>query len=313
MEIVLSDLAIGLPFIKGQNLPVKNCWHFSTDGTVQDVLFRDEGDFIAAMNRIYLVGRKFNVVILAFCLMDNHVHFILYGDFDTCNRFMHEFIRLTSMSIAYRHRLSENLRDLPIHHQAILDDAYLKTAICYVIKNPPVAGLPWQGHDYPWSSGPLYFRSYNAWTSPGWTQRIGTLKGMSAQRREQVFHTREPLPDELKVMDGMILPSNYIPVDLVERIFRSHRSFLFFLSRSREEDVESRGGAISRLSLPDVELRQHKRNMIRELYGKASSRDLDTAQRLRLAKEMRRRFNSSVKQISRMVGLRAEELEAFLR
>lgn len=86
MRIILSDLAIGLPFVKGQNLPVRNCWHFSTDGTVQDVLFRDEEDFILAMNRIYLVVRKYPVVILAFCLMDNHIHFILYGDFDACNR-----------------------------------------------------------------------------------------------------------------------------------------------------------------------------------------------------------------------------------
>ena len=90
MKTDLSDLAIGLPFIKGQNLPVKNCWHFSTDGTVQDVLFRDEDDFIAAMNRIYLLARKYDILILAFCLMDNHIHFILYGECDEANKFMHE-------------------------------------------------------------------------------------------------------------------------------------------------------------------------------------------------------------------------------
>ena len=140
MKTVLTDLAIGLPFIKGQNLPVKNCWHFSTDGTVQDVLFRDEEDFVAAMNRIYLLAKKYDILILAFCLMDNHIHFILYGAFDEANRFMHEYVRQTSMSIARKYNLNKNLRNLEIHHQDITDDAYLKTAICYVIKNPPVAG-----------------------------------------------------------------------------------------------------------------------------------------------------------------------------
>ena len=313
MKNVFSDLAIGLPFVKGQNLPVRNCWHFSTDGTVQDVLFRDDVDFVQALNRIYLVVKKYHVIILAFCLMDNHVHFILYGDFDDCNRFMHEFIRQTAMAIARRHSINNCLQDLPIHHQCITDDAYLKTAICYVIKNPSAAGLPWQTQDYPWSSGPLYFRAFQSWTAPGWKDRARTLSGMSKQEKAKVFHTRESLPDLLAVIDNMILPSNYVPVELVEKIFRSHRSFHYFLSRTKEEDIESRGGAISRLSLPDVEMRQHKREIMMELFRKASSRDLDTTQRLRLAKELYRRYNCSIKQISRLVGLDQAGLENFLK
>ena len=273
MESILSDLAIGLPIIKGQNYPVRNCWHFSTDGTTQDVLFRDREDFVAAMNRIYTIALKYGIVILAFCLMDNHLHFILYGSFDACNRFIHEYVRQTSIAIARRHGLSNELRRLPIHHQAITDDAYLKTAICYVIKNPVAAGLPWQVQDYPWSSGPLYFRGEQSWALPGWLEKKSTLAGMSAQSR--AFH--------------------------------------YFLSRTKEEDVESRGGAISRLSLPDTELRQHKREILQELFGKSSSRELDTTQRLRLARELRRRYNSSPKQIARMVGLQLEEIESFLK
>lgn len=313
METIFTDLAIGLPFVKGQNLPVRNCWHFSTDGTVRDVLFRDEADYVLAMNRIYLVARKFNIIILAFCLMDNHVHFVLYGDLEACRRFMHEYVRNISMTVARRHGLSRDLRELPIHHQQITDDAYLKTAICYVIKNPVAAGLSWQVHDYPWSSGPLYFRSSRTWAAPAWDAKKTTLESLSAQKKEEVFHTREPLPDTLEVVGDLILPSNYIPTELVEQIFKSHKSYHFFLSRSKEEDIESRGGAISRLSLPDGEMRQHKREIMRELYGKESSRELDTTQRLRLAKEIRRRYNCSLKQISRLVGLSRENLEAFVK
>ena len=313
MENILSDLAIGLPFVKGQSLPVRNCRHFSTDGTAQDVLFRDRDDFVAGMNRIYTVARKYGIIVLAFCLMDNHLHFILHSGFDACNRFAHEYVRQTSMSIARRYGLSNELRCLPIHHQTITDDGYLKTAICYVIKNPVVAGLPFLPHDYPWSSGPLYFRGENTWARPGWIEHKKTLTGMSAQRREDEFHTKEPLPDSLEVWGNLILPTNYVPVDIVERLFRSYRSFNFFLCRTKEEDVESRGGAISRLSLPDAEMRQHKREIMQELFGRISSRELDTAQRLRLARELRRRFNSSPKQIARMVGLRGDQVEAFLK
>ncbi len=33
---IRSDLGLNFPFIKGQSIPVKNCWHFSTDGNAVD-------------------------------------------------------------------------------------------------------------------------------------------------------------------------------------------------------------------------------------------------------------------------------------
>ncbi len=83
------------------------------------------------------------------------------------------------------------------------------------------------------------------------------------------------------------------------------------MSSTREEDVESRGGAISRLSLPDAEMRQHKRDLLKELFGRESSRDLNTQERIRLGREIKRRYNCSPKQIARLVGLSYEEYHTF--
>ena len=52
---------------------------------------------------------------------------------------------------------------------------------------------------------------------------------------------------------------------------------------------------------------------MQELFGNPSSRELDTTRRLRLARELRRRYNCSVKQVARMVGLRADELGPLLQ
>ena len=83
-EQLVTDLGLNRPFVKGQTIPINNCWHFSTDGNAIDCLFYDDGDFIAGMNRIYITVRGYNVIILAFSLMDTHVHFVLYGEFDEC-------------------------------------------------------------------------------------------------------------------------------------------------------------------------------------------------------------------------------------
>ena len=307
MRINLADQGIGQPLYKGQNTPVRNCWHFSTDGAYAEVLFRDRDDYVDGMNRIYLIALRYGIVILAFCLMDNHVHFILYGRLDDCQKFMSEFVRQISSTIARRYGLSKELRTLPVHYQTIGDDLYLKTAICYVIKNPTVAGLPYMPYDYPWSSGPLYFRQEDM------SRHCGDISGMSSRDRVRVFHTKRALPDGLLVRDGLILPENYVAVREVEQLYRTHRSFNYFLGTSREDTVESRGGFISRLSLPDSEMRQHRRELSRELFGRESPRMLSTTQRLRLARELRRRFNSSPKQLARLVGLRLEEVEGMLK
>ena len=76
-----ADLSIDAPFVKGKNNLVKNCWHFYSDGNSISTLFYDEKDFIDGMNRIFVVYTRHPIVILAFCLMDTHVHFILYGNF----------------------------------------------------------------------------------------------------------------------------------------------------------------------------------------------------------------------------------------
>ena len=75
---IISDLGLNLAFVKGQDIRIRNCWHFSTDGNAVDMLFYDELDFIAGMNRIYVTVKGYRVIILAFSLMDTNIHFILY-------------------------------------------------------------------------------------------------------------------------------------------------------------------------------------------------------------------------------------------
>ena len=116
---IRTDLGLTQPFVKGQNIPVKDCWHFTTDGNDVDVIFRNDQDFRAGMNRIYVVLQDFDIVILAFCLMDTHVHFILYGDFDACNRFIHEYIRRTSMYISSQYRDWHKLGNVHVNYQII--------------------------------------------------------------------------------------------------------------------------------------------------------------------------------------------------
>lgn len=309
---IVSDLGLNAPFVKGETIKIKNCWHFSTDGNAVDQMFYDEADFIDGMNRIYVTSLDYQITILAFSLMDTHVHFILYGEFDECNRFMHEYVKRTSWHISNRYQERHKFDGVPINHQQVDTDFYLKTVICYTVKNAPVAGLRHNALDYPWSSGPLYFKTPGLWCSPRWTdtpQYDTCSSQMTLSWRRDAMRTRKQESAEVRMIDRLIFPGEYVAYGIVEQIFKTCRSFNFFLCRTKEEDVDARGGSISHLSIPMQEMRQHKNEICKELFGTNSIKGLSTQQRLHLARTMKARYNSSLKQIIRLSGLVYDEVK----
>lgn len=307
----LSDLGIGLSYEKGKVIPVRNCWHFCTDGNAVDAMFFDDYDFIDGMNGIFVVLQKYKVLVLAFVLMDTHFHFILYGDFDECNRFVHSYVARISRNISLRHGQTNKLDKIPISYQKIGDDRYLKTAICYVIKNPPVAGLRYMAWKYPWSSGSLYFNNGRHWTMVP-CSKASHLSDLSVRDRYSMLKSRQEFDSDPRVYDGLVLPEEYVEYEIVESLFRSAKSFNFFLCNSKEDDVEERMGSVSRLSIPISEMRQHRRDVCKELFGVATLNTLTTKQRIRIARTLRRRFDCSTKQVARVCGLLYEEVKDVL-
>ena len=309
---IISDLGLNAPFVKGQTISIKNCWHFSTDGKAVDVIFYDDTDFISGMNRIYVTLKSYRIIILAFSLMDNHLHFVLYGDFEQCNQFMHEYVWRTSRHIAVTHHDNHKMDGVPIDYQVVDTDAYLKTVICYTIKNAPAAGIPYNAWDYPWSSGPLYFRRAGLWSSPIWLEsemeKLSDLD-LGTHGLRNYLQTNTPSSENVRTIGRLVFPGEYVAFELVEKIFKTCKSFNYFYCKTKEDDVDSRGGDVSRLSIPMKEMRQHKRDVCRELFGVENVKSLSTEQRLRLARTLRAKFNSSPRQIAALSGLVYDEVK----
>lgn len=313
LEKISADLNLNSVYIKGSDIPVRNCWHFSSDGNAIDFLYKNDEDFRNGMNRIFSILSSFDIVILAFTLMDTHIHFILYGDYQECNGFIHEYIRRTSIYLSRKYHQRHSLSRIPISHQVIDTDYYLKIAICYVLKNAPVAGINYLYFDYPWSSGSLYFRSgTSSWTSPKWKESADTATGMSVLGKRAEFGTHAIIDDDVRILDRMVFPGEYVASQIVERLFRTHKSFSYFMGLSKESDIESRGGIIANLSLPMQEMRQHRDEICQELFGHSETRRLNSSERLKLAKVLRHRYNSSVKQVTRLCGLVYDEVKDLL-
>ena len=223
------------------------------------------------------------------------------------------------MHIAHKHGERHKLNNVPIDYQVVDNDLYLKTVICYIIKNPTQAGLQYTPYDYPWSSGALYMRNGLTstdccWTAPGWMNAgsFDNVSGFSYRQKRSLVKTNETISKDVMMTGKLIFPGEYVAYELVNAIYRTPKSFQYFMGSSKDSDIEAKGGAISRLSIPDNEMRQNKEAVCKELFGVQTVRTLSTEQRLYLLRTLKRRYDSSPKQLSRMCGLKYEEIKGLI-
>jgi hypothetical protein len=135
---------------------------------------------------------------------------------------------------------------------------------------------------------------------------------MTYRQKRAILNTKNDNIQDASVIGKIIFPGEYVAYELVENIFKSVKSFNWFMCISKEEDIESRGGSISRLTIPIQEMRQHRNAICQELFGCNTVRTLDTTQRIKLARIIRSRYNSSLKQIARLCGLVFDELKGIM-
>ena len=285
-------------------------YHLFSDGFRTDVLFEDVKAFVAGMNIVALCYLKCEVRILAFVLMDNHVHFILYGEEQECILFRGKFIHRYRIwfSNAYPGRRCEML-DFDI--KLIDGERYLLNSITYVLRNGIAAGYAYSADDYLWSSGGIYFRLPQRMEAlvSSWK----TISEIPSTECRRMFNTRDKFPADWRVTpEGFIWPGNYLDYRLVESLFKSSNAFTFFMGQLKEREINESLGINDRVSLPDLELREKAVNKSYKLYSETNLRNLDVRQRIAIGKELRREYRCSVKQIARIIHLDPKYLKELL-
>jgi hypothetical protein len=127
-------------------------YHVCTDGKAIAWMFQDDEDFIAGVNRVGLCVLKACVKVVAFILMDNHVHFVLYGSAVQCKEFANMYKRLTGRWISNKYGLGDYLRLLPTEMIRITDEESLLNTLAYIDRNSIVAGYKFMPCEYPWGT-----------------------------------------------------------------------------------------------------------------------------------------------------------------
>ena len=288
----------------------KGFYHLFSDGFRTDVLFEDKKAFIAGMNIIALCFFRCNVSILAFCLMDNHVHFILYGTKEECLKFRDKFIH--KYGIWYSNRYSAKmLESINFDIKLMDDERYILNSIAYVLRNCIAAGYGYCVSDYPWSSGGLYFRHPEILGST--TSLWKSLADLSQREQFRKLQTQIALPQEWKITsEGYIWPGSYVDIRHVEQLYRTARSFTYFMGQGKEEEINKSLGIDNSAELPETEIRDKAVAHCFQLFQTTNIRRLDIPKRLVLGKKLRKEYRCSVKQIARIIHLDPKYIKELL-
>lgn len=282
-------------------------FHICTDGRVLPWMFQDERDFIAGVNRIGICCLKTDVKVISFVLMDNHVHFVLYGTMPQCKEFVTLYKQLTGTWIHVRYGVSDFLKHLPTDILLLDTEERLLNTIAYIDRNPVVAGYRYLPTEYPWGSARYLFKS------PREVKNVRPLSSFSRRNQRTLLNTRVVLPDDWRIDDnGMICPDSFIDVYRVESYFKTPVRYSYFLAKKLEGVVEQEFESSQKIFIPDRELREVVRRMAVQNYGKESVTDLDFNARLSIARKLRYNYASTIKQIARMLHLESSAIERFL-
>ena len=287
---------------------LKRIWLVTTDHLEDGLWFREMEDFKVGMNYVAVQVSRSRVVVLAFILMSNHVHFVLYGTREDVLAFIYGFKARYSRYLQRKYGLPEFLRDYGVDLQEIPEDDGQESperASAYVQMNSVAANICLHASQYPWGSGNAFFNA-----APAKGRPLGTL---SARAKRRILHCACDLPDPwLLGEEGYILPSSYLNINYVEQLYRTPKRMNYFLVNSSKAKKRLGAGETELPSFRDQTILSVLPDFCWTLFGKHGFNDLTESEQSEILRQLRYRFGSQVNQLARVTGLSYDAVARLL-
>lgn len=203
-------------------------YHVTQRGNFRQKVFFDDQDRVVYLKYLEEYAIKYYLNIYAFCLMDNHVHFIVKPNNEN------------SMAYAFRiahqkYSLYLNKRHEQFGHRwqsrfysCLLLEGHVKKAIRYVERNPVRAGMVERPGDYVWSSARAHL---------GKSYKIITLSDISGYIQVSSWKAYlcefEDNEDLANIRQGTLQGKAFGPADSIDKIEKMTGHPLKVMGRGR--------------------------------------------------------------------------------
>ena len=179
----------------------------------------------------------------------------------------------------------------------------LQEKICYVLRNPMVAGMNVLPTSYRWGSGLLMFSE--ASSGQDFLRRVGET---SEYMRRKVFGTKLDIPSDWLVDGtGIIWPGSYVEYRRAEQAFGGIVNFMYELNK-KNEDLINQEMYGNEISLPDSDVKAILEARSLEEFRTSSLSLLTVPERLDLCRSVRKSHGVCIKQLARVLHIKHSDL-----
>ena len=129
--------------------------HLIVRGNGRQILFEAREDYQFYLRQLRRISREENIPVLCYCLMENHVHLLVYNEAGNISRMMS---RLNTIYAKYFNQKYERVGHLFQNrylNENIYTDEHLLVVFRYILNNPVKAGIC-KADQYEWSSYRFY-------------------------------------------------------------------------------------------------------------------------------------------------------------
>jgi putative transposase len=203
--------------------------HITQRGNYRQDVFEEESDYALYCSWMNQYAEKYGLDILAYCLMSNHVHFIVVPrDAGSLARVFNTVHMRYAQHINRRHAARGHLWQGRFF-SCFMDTDHLYHAIRYVERNPVRAGVCKNARDYRWSSARIHCGGKT--DGEPIAVDISEFAMDSRQWREYLRSEEEQMLDELrlKTQRGLVIGSH----GFVKRLEKKLRHSLVCLNPGR--------------------------------------------------------------------------------
>ena len=150
-----TKLAVGPP--RKRDWHVRQVYHIYQRGSRQQTVFRTRAQLVSYLDHFDRLARRYRVRVHAFCLMSNHVHFVLepliqWGISHLMQHLQSHYARRIHQALGITGHLWHN----HFHCKPIKSASQYRATMLYVEQNPTSAGLAKRAHLYEYSSAPAH-------------------------------------------------------------------------------------------------------------------------------------------------------------
>jgi REP element-mobilizing transposase RayT len=127
-------------------------YHVTSRGDRRESIFEDDSDRKTLLDVVEQGAKRFDAVVFAYCLMDNHYHFVIQTRLANLSRLMRHVNGIYTQAYNRRHSKVGHLFQGRFKAVLVDRDAYLLEVCRYVDLNPVRSGMVRRPQDWTWSS-----------------------------------------------------------------------------------------------------------------------------------------------------------------